>query len=152
MEWAPLFLMFLECVLLPPSQNKCNFRTEHVNQCQMQIIKLSLVFCKKNLDIGLSFVQEVFRDSCILWLLDQNYIFCETNFEPQNCIYFRTDGVPRNFIGNYFIGNWLSAREGATYIFRANRNHFAPLLTRRRMLQVIRYILGLMHALTVSQP
>ena len=79
--------------ILPPSQNKYNSRTEYVNQYQMQITKLPLVFCKKNLDIGLSFVQKVSGDSCLLLLLSQNCILCGINFKPQNCIYFGTEGV-----------------------------------------------------------
>ena len=59
----------------------------------MQITKLPLVFCKKNLDITLSFVGEVSGDFCLLWLVGQNCILCWINFEPLNCIYFGTEGA-----------------------------------------------------------
>ena len=61
----------------------------------MKLLKYSL-FLKKNLDISLSFVWEISGVSCLLWLLGQSYIFCGTNFEPKNCIYFETVGVLRN--------------------------------------------------------
>ena len=35
----------------------------------MQIIKLLFVFCKKNLDIALSFIGEVSENSYLLWLV-----------------------------------------------------------------------------------
>jgi len=45
-------------ILVSPSQNKYNFRTEHANQCYVQITKLFFVFCKKNLDFGLFFYKK----------------------------------------------------------------------------------------------
>jgi hypothetical protein len=46
-----------------------------------KITKFPLVFCKKDLDIGLSFACEVSGVSCLVWLVGQNCILCETNFE-----------------------------------------------------------------------
>ena len=74
------------------SLSGCNGGGALENQ-EVQITKLSLIFCKKILDIALSFVQEVSGDSCLLWLISQSCIFCGINFELQNCIYFGTEGV-----------------------------------------------------------
>jgi hypothetical protein len=43
--------------------------------------KLPLIFYKKDLGIDLSFVEETFGDSCLLWLVSQSYILCETKFK-----------------------------------------------------------------------
>jgi hypothetical protein len=40
--------------------------------------KLPIVFYEKDLGIDLSFVQEISRDSCLLWLVSQSCILCET--------------------------------------------------------------------------
>jgi hypothetical protein len=65
-------------LILPSSQNKCNSMTEHVNQYGCKMTKLPIVFYEKDLGIDLSFVQEISRDSCLLWLVSQSCILCET--------------------------------------------------------------------------
>jgi hypothetical protein len=48
-------------------------------RCEMT--KLPLVLYEKDLAIGLSFMLEASRISCLLWLVSQNCIFYGTNFE-----------------------------------------------------------------------
>jgi hypothetical protein len=45
------------------------------------MIVLSLVFCEKDLEFWLSFVRETSRLICLLWLVSQTCILCETKFE-----------------------------------------------------------------------
>jgi hypothetical protein len=47
--------------------------------CKMT--KIPLVFYEKNLDIVLSFVREVSRFFCLLWLTSERCILYETKFE-----------------------------------------------------------------------
>jgi hypothetical protein len=77
-------------IILPPSQNRCNYKTGHANQYRCKMTKLPLVFCEKDLDMSLSFVWRPFRVSCLLWLVDKSCILYETNFKLWNCIYFGT--------------------------------------------------------------
>jgi hypothetical protein len=77
---AQAHVYILSCLhlrnLLPPSQNKCNSRTDE----GWKMTKVPFVFYEKDLAIDLSFL-EAFRVSCVLWLVSQNCTLCGTNFE-----------------------------------------------------------------------
>jgi hypothetical protein len=52
--------------MLLPSENKCNTRTEHTNQFEVNNYKLPFVLYDKDLVISLCFAREVSRASCLL--------------------------------------------------------------------------------------